>query len=178
MRTLLTAAAGLVVATVVAFPVSVLAQRRDMTPFKSTVYDVEFNYPRRDWTAVPAAGGNIALVMHRRGEASLALDYTVLRVALEPDEIDDTFMSIEAEALTQRAPHARILNAQLTEINDRVVIVIKYGAAGLTGDLDVTQYSFVAGEGLYRLTCAVARNRVSQHGAVCDDAAQSLVIGG
>lgn len=177
MRTLPTALTAAIVAAVVAVPVSVLAQRRNMTQFRSTVYKVEFSYPRRGWTPVPAAGGNIALVMHRRAEASLALDYMVLRVALEADEIDDTFMSIEAEALTQRAPHARILSAERTTINSHPVIVIKYGAAGLTGDLDVTQYSFVEGVGLYRLTCAIARARVSRHATLCDDAAQSLAIG-
>ncbi len=153
------------------------AQPKNMTPFRSTVYGVEFGYPRKDWIAVPAAGGNIALVMHKKAEASLALDYQVLRVELAPDEIDETFEEIEVEALTQRAPHARVVGSERTEINGHPVIIVKYGAAGLTGDLDVTQYSFVQGTGLYRLTCAVARARTRQHGPVCNDAAQSLVIG-
>lgn len=154
-----------------------VAQPRNMTPFRSTVYDVEFGYPKKDWIVVPAAGGNIALVMHKKAEASLALDYQVLRVELAPDEIDETFKEIEVEALMQRAPHARVVSSERSEINGHVVIVVKYGAAGLTGDLDVTQYSFVQGTGLYRLTCAVARAKVPQQGAVCDASAQSLVIG-
>jgi hypothetical protein len=162
----------------IAWPVSVVAQRRDLTPFKSAVYNVAFSYPKKDWIAVPAAGGNIALVMHRKAEASLALDYTALRVALEADEVDETFAEIEVEALTQRAPHVRVIGAERTELNDHPVIVVKYAAAGLAGDLDVTQYSFVDGGGLYRLTCAVARVKASQHATVCTDAAQSLVIGG
>ena len=157
--------------------VAAFAQPRNMTPFRSTVYDVEFGYPKKDWIAVPAAGGNIALVMHKKAEASLALDYQVLRVELAPDEIDETFQEIEVEALMQRAPHARIVGSERSEINGHPVIVVKYGAAGLTGDLDVTQYSFVQGTGLYRLTCAVSRARVRQQGAVCDASAQSLVIG-
>jgi len=166
---------GLVLALVVT-PLVGLAQSRDLTPFQSTVYNVGFGYPKKDWIAVPAAGGNIALVMHKKAEASLALDYQVLRVALEPDEIDDTFQEIEVEALTQRAPHARVLGSELTEMGGRKVIVIRYGAAGLTGDLDVTQYSVVNGAALYRLTCAVSRAKARQHATVCDSAAQSLVI--
>ncbi len=150
---------------------------KNMKPFRSTVYNVEFGYPKKDWIAVPAAGGNIALVMHKKGEASLALDYQVLRVELAPDEIDETFQEIEVEALTQRAPHARVVSSERSEINGHPVIVVKYGAAGLTGDLDVTQYSFVQGTGLYRLTCAVSRAKQRQQGPVCDAAAQSLVIG-
>lgn len=152
------------------------AQSKNETLFRSAVYNVAFAYPKKDWIPVPAAGGNIALVMHKKAEASLALDYQVLRVALAPDEIDETFQEIEVEALSQRAPHARILESALTEIAENKVVVIKYGAAGLTGDLDVTQYSVVDGAGLYRLTCAVSRAKVRQHGAVCDAAAQSMVI--
>jgi hypothetical protein len=168
----------MILATMLAAPASLAAQRKDQTPFRSTVYNVTFSYPRKDWVAVPAAGGNIALVMHRKGEASLALDYTVLRVALEADEIDETFEAIEVEALTQRSPHARVTGSERTEINGHPVIIIRYGAAGLAGDLDVTQYSFVEGAGLYRLTCALARAQASRHATVCADAAQSLVIGG
>jgi hypothetical protein len=152
------------------------AQAKDLMPFQSTVYNVAFGYPKKDWIAVPAAGGNIALVMHKKAEASLALDYQVLRVALEPDEIDDTFKEIEVEALTQRAPHARVVASELTEMSGRKVVIIRYGAAGLTGDLDVTQYSVVEGAALYRLTCAVARSKVRQHATVCDSAAQSMAI--
>ena len=152
------------------------AQSKDLTPFQSTVYNVAFGYPKKDWIAVPAAGGNIALVMHKKAEASLALDYQVLRVALEPDEIDDTFKEIEVEALAQRAPHARVGSSELTEMNGRKVVIIRYGAAGLTGDLDVTQYSVVEGAALYRLTCAIARSKVRQHATVCDSAAQSMAI--
>lgn len=162
--------------TLVATPVALRAQAKDLTPFQSTVYNVTFGYPKKDWIAVPAAGGNIALVMHKKAEASLALDYQVLRVALAPDEIDDTFKEIEVEALTQRAPHARVGESELTEMSGRKVVIIRYGAAGLTGDLDVTQYSVVEGVGLYRLTCAVARAKARQHATVCDSAAQSMAI--
>lgn len=162
--------------TLVATPVVLRAQAKDLTPFQSTVYNVTFGYPKKDWIAVPAAGGNIALVMHKKAEASLALDYQVLRVALAPDEIDDTFKEIEVEALMQRAPHARVGGSELTEMSGHKVVIIRYGAAGLTGDLDVTQYSVVEGAALYRLTCAVARAKARQHATVCDSAAQSMVI--
>ena len=170
------ALAGLIVLTLVATPAAMVAQSKDLTPFQSTVYNVAFGYPKKDWIAVPAAGGNIALVMHKKAEASLALDYQVLRVALAADEIDETFQEIEVEALSQRAPHARVSSSELIDMGGRKVVVLKYGAAGLVGDLDVTQYSIVEGASLYRLTCAVSRAKARQHATVCDSAAQSLVI--
>ena len=150
---------------------------KDVQPFKSSVYNVAFSYPKKDWVAMPAAGGNIALLMHKKGEASLALDFQVLRVALAPDEIDDTFKEIELEALTQRAPHARVVNSALSEIGGNKTVVIKYSASGQAGDLDVTQYSVVSGASLYRLTCAATRATAARHTAACDTAARSLVVG-
>ena len=150
---------------------------KDTQPYRSAVYNVGFSYPKEGWVAVPAAGGNIALLMERKGEASLALDFQVLRVALAPDEIDDTFKEIELELLTQRAPHARVVSSALSELGGHKVIVVRYGASGLTGDLDVTQYSVVSGASLYRLTCAATRATVAKHARACETVARTLVVG-
>ncbi|BCS31123.1 hypothetical protein TBR22_A03230 [Luteitalea sp. TBR-22] len=150
---------------------------KDTQPYKSLVYNVAFSYPKDDWVAVPATGGNIALLMQKKGEASLALDYTVLRVALAADEIDDTFKEIELEQLTQRAPHARVVSSALSELGGNKVVVIRYGASGLTGDLDVTQYSVVSGASLYRLTCAATRATAARHARACDTVARTLTVG-
>jgi hypothetical protein len=165
---------------IAALPDAALAQplpAKDTQPYKSQVYNVAFSYPKSDWVAVPATGGNIALLMQKKGEASLALDYTLLRVALAADEIDDTFKEIELEQLTQRAPHARVVSSALTEFGGNKVVMIRYGASGLTGDLDVTQYSVVSGASLYRLTCAATRATAARHARACDTVARTLVVG-
>lgn len=165
---------------IAALPGAALAQplpAKDTQPYKSLVYNVAFSYPKSDWVAVPATGGNIALLMQKKGEASLALDYTLLRVALAADEIDDTFKEIELEQLTQRAPHARVVSSALTEFGGNKVVMIRYGASGLTGDLDVTQYSVVSGASLYRLTCAATRATAARHARACDTVARTLVVG-
>ena len=166
-------AASLFAASVEAQPLA----PKDTRPYRSMAYDVSFAYPSSDWIAVPASGGNIALLMHKKGEASLALDFQVLRVALAPDEIDDTFREIEVEQLTQRAPHARVVSSALNELGGNKVVLIRYGASGLTGDLDVTQYSIVSGASLYRLTCAATRATAARHVRACDTVVSTLVVG-
>ena len=171
---------ALAAACIAAFASAVQAQPlapKDTQPYKSLVYNVAFAYPKSDWVAVPAAGGNIALLMQKKGEASLALDFQVLRVALEPDEIDDTFKEIELEQLTQRAPHARIISSALTELGSSKVVGIHYGASGLTGDLDVVQYSIVSGASLYRLTCASTRATAVKHARACETVISTIAIG-
>jgi len=170
----------LVTLGLVAWAMPAIAQplpAKETQPYKNLVYNVAFSYPKSDWVAVPAAGGNIALLMQKKGEASLALDFQVLRVALAPDEIDDTFKEIELEQLAQRAPHARVVSSALNEIAGNKVVLIRYGASGLTGDLDVTQYSIVSGASLYRLTCAATRLTAARHTRACDTVAQTLVVG-
>jgi hypothetical protein len=171
---------GIAAFGIAAFPHAAVAQplaAKDTQPYKSLVYNVAFSYPKDDWVAVPAAGGNIALLMQKKGEASLALDFQVLRVALAADEIDDTFKEIELEQLTQRAPHARVMSSALNEMAGNKVVVIRYGASGLTGDLDVTQYSVVSGASLYRLTCAATRATAAKHARACETVARTLVVG-
>lgn len=150
---------------------------KDTRPYTSAVYGVSFSYPKNDWVAVPATGGNIALLMQEKGEASLALDFQVLRVALAPDEIDDTFKEIELEQLAQRTPHARVVSSALSELAGNKVVVIRYGASGLTGDLDVTQYSVVSGASLYRLTCASTRATAAKHARACETVVRTLAVG-
>jgi hypothetical protein len=174
------ATSGIAAFGIAALPSLALAQPlapKDTQPYKNMVYNVAFSYPKDDWVAVPATGGNIALLMQKKGEASLALDFQVLRVALAPDEIDDTFKEIELEQLTQRAPHARVVSSALSELAGNKVVVIRYGASGLTGDLDATQYSVVSGASLYRLTCAATRATAAKHARACDTVARTLVVG-
>ena len=152
-------------------------EAKDTQPYKNAVYNVAFSYPKDDWVAVPAAGGNIALLMQKKGEASLALDFQVLRVALAPDEIDDTFKEIEIDQLTQRAPHARVMSSALNELGGNKVVIIRYGASGLTGDLDVTQYSIVSGASLYRLTCASTRATATKNVRACETVVRTIVVG-
>ena len=148
---------------------------RNTQPYKSAVYNVAFSYPKEDWVAVPAAGGNIALLMQKKGEASLALDYQVLRVALAPDEIDDTFKEIESTVTQRRHMHA-LMSSALNELGGNKVVVIRYGASGLTGDLDVTQYSVVSGASLYRLTCASTRATATKHVRACETVVRTLAV--
>ncbi len=165
---------------IAAWPGATLAQPlapKDTQPYKNQVYDVTFSFPKSDWVAVPAAGGNIALLMQKKGEASLALDFQVLLVALAPDEIDDTFKEIELEQLTQRAPHARVISSALSELGGSKVVGIHYGASGLAGDLDVVQYSIVSGASLYRLTCASTRATAAKHARACETVISTLVVG-
>jgi hypothetical protein len=174
------ATSGIAAFGIAALPSLALAQPlapKDTQPYKNMVYNVAFSYPKDDWVAVPATGGNIALLMQKKGEASLALDFQVLRVALAPDEIDDTFKEIELEQLTQRAPHARVVSSALSELAGNKVVVIRYGASGLTGDLDATQYSVVSGASLYRLTCEATRATAAKHARACDTVARTLVVG-
>lgn len=150
---------------------------KDVQPYRNPVYNITFSYPRKDWLTMPAAGGNIALLMQRKGEASVALDYQVLRIALAPDEIDDTFKGIELEALTQRVPNARVASSELKELGGNKAVLIKYATGGPAGELDVTQYTIVSGASLYRLTCATTRATVARHAPVCETVATSLAIG-
>ena len=79
--------------------------------------------------------------------------------------------------MTQRAPHARVMSSALNELGGNKVVIIRYGASGLTGDLDVTQYSIVSGASLYRLTCASTRATATKNVRACETVVRTIVVG-
>lgn len=112
-------------------------------------------YPAKDWRVIPVGGSVVASVAQKDGEAAVLVDYTKLKLALAPEEIDEGFANLELSALKEKEPTAKDVKATVVTAPSGPRVVIDYVRTGASGPERVTQYSIPAGADLYRVICTV-----------------------
>jgi len=116
-------------------------------------------YPVKDWRVNPAKEPIVASFAHKSGDASVVVDHSKLKLALTNDEIDDVVIKLEVDALKEREPSARDINASLTRPPAGPRIVIRYTREPAKGAREqVEQYSIASGDDLYHVVCAVKQS--------------------
>jgi len=111
-------------------------------------------YPAKDWKVNPAKGSVVASFSEKDGEAAVVVDYTKLKLALSNEEIDDVVMKLEVDAVKEKDPTARDINANVAKGASGPRIVIRYTRNGAAGREQVEQHTVAAGDDLYRVSCS------------------------
>jgi hypothetical protein len=111
-------------------------------------------YPTKNWRINPAKGAIVASFSQKNGEAAVVVDYTRLKLALGKDEIDDMVLKLEVDALKERDPSVRDVNANVGQGPSGPRMVIRYTRNGTGGREHVEQYSVPVGDELYRVSCS------------------------
>jgi hypothetical protein len=111
-------------------------------------------YPVKDWKVNPAKGSNVVSFTQKDNEAAVVVDHTKLKLALAKEEIDDVVMKLEVDALKEKDPTARDVNASVAKGPAGPRIVIRYTRNGIAGREQVEQQSIAAGDDLYRVSCS------------------------
>src|SRR5262249_61187611 len=93
-------------------------------------------------------------ISQKDGEAAAVVDYTKLKLALSKDEIDDIVMKLEVDALKEKDPTVRDVNASIAKGPGGPRIVIRYTRNGNAGRERGEQQSTPAGDDLYRVSCS------------------------
>ena len=111
-------------------------------------------YPTKDWRVNQAKGSIVASFTQKNGEAAVAVEYSKLKLALTRDEIDDVVLKLEVDALKEKDPSVRDVNANIGQGPSGPRIVIRYTRNGTGGREHVEQYSVPVGDELYRVSCS------------------------
>jgi len=144
---------------------------------KSAALPFEFEIPKKDWMMVggPGPGAEMQIVAtSKNGEGTILVERTIMRQALDPSDITDLFMELEADTLKKRQPTGSQLESRIIEGGGRRIVAIEFTRAGLAGAERARQYSFPIGESLYRLTCAAPAGAFDKFAPVCAHIAASF----
>jgi hypothetical protein len=110
----------------------------------------------------------------KNGEGTILVERTIMRQALDPSDITDLFMELEADTLKRRQPTGSQLESRIIEGGGRRIVAIEFTRAGVAGAERARQYSFPIGESLYRLTCAAPAGAFAKFAPVCAHIAASF----
>ncbi|OFW03946.1 MAG: hypothetical protein A3H96_16005 [Acidobacteria bacterium RIFCSPLOWO2_02_FULL_67_36] len=132
-------------------------------------------YPKKEWQVVSGAGSIVVVFAQSKSEASVAIDHTLLKTALAPEEITQLFADLEVEHVKQRDSGVQgIRTALQTDTDGRRIIVIDYTRVGLKGQEQVRQYSLPFGADLFRLICNAQAASFAKHEPVFEHMAQTF----
>src|SRR5262245_46521945 len=152
-----------------------LAQRANYLLFTDPQkrYSVEFP---KDWTwmMVSGAGEPMVTFVHPRKEAAVVVERYRMRLALNRDQITDTFEKIETDLLRENQPRASDVASKMVTQNGRRLILIDYVRPGIETRERVRQYSYPVGQDLYRITCMAISTEFSKYESTFDTVASSL----
>jgi hypothetical protein len=111
-------------------------------------------YPVKDWKVNPAKGSIAVSFTEKDNEAAVVVDHTKLKLALAKEEIDDVVMKLEVDALKEKDPTVRDINASVAKGPAGPRILIRYTRNGNAGREQVEQQSIATGDDLYRVSCS------------------------
>src|SRR5215471_24276 len=122
--------------------------------FKDPAGRFSIEYPNKDWQVIPGTGSVIVAFAQKNSDASVLVDYTKLKIALAPNEIDTGFGDLEVQLLKERQPTAANLKPRLLPSPSAPRVVIEFDRTSSQKQERVIQHSIPTGADLYRIVCA------------------------
>jgi hypothetical protein len=147
-------------------------------PFKDASGRFSLEYPAKDWRTIPGGGSVLVGFTHKDGDATVLVDYTKLKLALAPTEIDAAFAELEVQLLKEREPSVTDIKSSVVPGSPGPRIVIQFSRPGLHGVEQVLQYSIPVGDNLYRLVCTVRADKAEKNKAILSHMVESFAVAG
>ncbi|MFI5178388.1 MAG: hypothetical protein ACHQO8_07495 [Vicinamibacterales bacterium] len=130
------------------------APKLETQPFQGPNNRTRFEYPKKDWQAVPGGSSVLVSLAQKKGEAAVVVEETRLNQALAAEDITDLFGQLEADVVKEHQPSATDVQSKVVDAGGRRFVILSYGRKGIAGPERVRQYSFPVGAELFRLTCS------------------------
>ncbi len=92
-----------------------------------------FEFPKKDWMALPVGGPIVATVASKKGDAAIVVEHGWLKQPLAPSDITDLFAELEVEVIRERVPKATDFQTQIIDAGDQRIVAVQYVRQGLTG---------------------------------------------
>jgi hypothetical protein len=151
-----------------------LAQSRPQTVKTRPVSTVHFRIdaPEKDWRLLPGGINTLGALSHKDGAAVIVIEHEMLQIALKPEEVDGTFIEIEAATIKERQITGTGFTSRVDTRAHRAVIDFQRRSPG--GAEQVRVIVLVNGKHLYRLVCVAPAKQFARFEPVFQTVAASF----
>jgi hypothetical protein len=175
-RAPLTAVRRVVFAVLFTLVASAAAYAQQTQPYRDPSGRFTFQYPKKDWQALPGALSALVTISGNKGKASVQVEYFSLADTVKVGEMYKEIVQNESEFIRERQPGADQIRGQAMRPDLKDIVVIDYTRPGMSGVDRVRHYSIVSGMNMYRVSCVAPVADFPKLEAAFEQIAKSFVI--
>ena len=136
----------------------------------------QVDVPQRDWQLASEFGNTVAVLVAKKGEATVLVQRVPLEVAISDADMTDVFETLQVEEVTKGQAGVAAVSHAMKTADGRRYLAVSFRRTGVTGPEQVLVYVFNGGTSLYRLVCLAQAGQAAKYAPVFGHMAASLKV--
>jgi len=132
--------------------------------------------PQRDWQLASEFGNTVALMIAKKGDATVSVQRMPLEVPISEADMTEVFETLQVDEMTKGQTGVAALAHGLKTAGGRRYLAVSYRRTGLSGPEQVLVYVFNGGTSLYRLVCVTQAGQAAKYAPVFGHMAATLKV--
>lgn len=136
----------------------------------------QVDVPQRDWQLGSAFGNTAAVLISKKGDATVIVQRVPLEVPISETDMTEVFESLQVDEMTKGQAGIGALSHALKTADGRRYLAVSFTRTGLAGPEQVLVYVFNGGGSLYRLVCVTQPGQRAKYAPVFGHMAATLKV--
>lgn len=136
----------------------------------------QVDVPQRDWQLASEFGNTVAVLVAKKGEATVLVQRVPLKVPISDADMTDVFETLQVEEVTKGQAGVATVSHVTKTADGRRYLAVSFRRTGVAGPEQVIVYVFNGGTSLYRLVCLAQASQAAKYAPVFGHMAASLKV--
>jgi hypothetical protein len=136
----------------------------------------QVDVPQRDWQVGSAFGNTAAVLISKKGDATVIVQRVPLEVPISETDMTEVFESLQVDEITKGQAGVGALSHAMKTAEGRRYLAVSFTRTGLSGPEQVLVYVFNGGGSLYRLVCLTQQGGRTKYAPVFGHMAATLKV--
>ena len=136
----------------------------------------QVDVPQRDWQLGSAFGNTAAVLISKKGDATVIVQRVPLEVPISEVDMTEVFESLQVDEITKGQAGVGALSHAMKSADGRRYLAVSFTRTGPAGPEQVLVYVFNGGGSLYRLVCISQPDGRAKYGPVFGHMAATLKV--
>jgi hypothetical protein len=136
----------------------------------------QVDVPQRDWQVGSAFGNTAAVLISKKGDATVMVQRVPLEVPISEADMTQVFESLQVDEITKGQAAVGAVSHAIKSADGRRYLSVSFTRTGPAGPEQVLVYVFNGGGSLYRLVCISQAEGRAKHAPVFGHMAATLKV--
>jgi hypothetical protein len=136
----------------------------------------QVDVPQRDWQLGSAFGNTAAVLISKKGDATVIIQRVPLEVPISEADMTELFEGLQVDEITKGQAGLGALSHAMKAADGRRYLTVSFTRTGAAGPEQVLVYVFNGGSSLYRLVCITLPDGRAKYAPVFGHMAATLKV--